>query len=479
MVYLLEKNILTLQTQKNIMKAIRYLLFFITTMMLFSCNNGDEFYFENLIEKAYTARCTRNLQDINIDSLAIVDAVCMEKKDLRGSCICEGIIGYSKFFERDYLTALVMLKNAESKLQYCDSMSAFVYHYLSEILATEDTVVALQYINKAIEIAIKQENKIDQINAYRQKANLVGEDSARVYIEEASRISIEIDDTIQNMLCWSRYAINYYDKLHPDSIIKFVKPFCEIRPYALDQMVLAEAYIRKGMTDSATYYISLFEGHPLFQIDKYYLSGKIAEINHNFDNAAMSYRLAYETYDKEINKYLKLQLSGKNTQYDMQQLKIEAQKEKMALFKTIIILLIAIIIVILVLILSYFVIKRHKGKIDLMQIKQNSNQIAYNKLLNQYVSKYTKNINRETIIFEANNILEKVRIRYPELTKTDIAIIWLLYLNKNKEFITNMLSITDAYYFQRRTIIYRAFDFSSVKELDLKMKDFITNILFE
>ena len=99
--------------------------------------------------------------------------------------------------------------------------------------------------------------------------------------------------------------------------------------------------------------------------------------------------------------------------------------------------------------------------------------------MNQYVSKYTKNINRETIIFEANNILEKVRIRYPELTKTDIAIIWLLYLNKNKEFITNMLSITDAYYFQRRTIIYRAFDFSSVKELDLKMKDFITNILFE
>ena len=336
------------------MKAIRYLLFFIATMVLFSCNNGDEFYFENLIEKAYTARCTRNLQDINIDSLAIVDAVCMEKKDLRGSCICEGIIGYSKFFERDYLTALVMLKNAESKLQYCDSMSAFVYHYLSEILATEDTVVALQYINKAIEIAIKQENKIDQINAYRQKANLVGVDSARVYIEEASRISIEIDDTIQNMLCWSRYAINYYDKLHPDSIIKFVKPFCEIRPYALDQMVLAEAYIQKGMIDSATYYVSLFEGHPLFQIDKYYLRGKIAEINHNFDNAAMLYRLAYETYDKEINKYLKLQLSGKNTQYDMQQLKIEAQKEKMALFKTIIILLIGIIIVILVLILSYF-----------------------------------------------------------------------------------------------------------------------------
>lgn len=461
------------------MKIVQYLFLFITTMLLLGCSNSNEFKFENLIEKAYNARCTRSLQDINVDSLAIVDAVCVEKKDLRGSCICEGIIGYAKFFERDYLNALVMLKNAESKLQYCDSMSAFVYHYLSEILATEDTVVALQYINKAIEIGIKQENKIDQINAYRQKANLVGIDSARMYIERASRISMEIDDTIQNMLCWSRYAINYYDKLHPDSIIKFVKPLCEIRPYALDQMVLAEAYIRKEMTDSAIYYVSLFEGHPLFQIDKYYLRGKIAEMNHDFDNATMLYRLAYEIYDEEINRYLKLQLSGKNVQYNMQQLKIEAQKEKMALFKTIIILLIAIIIVMLILVLSYIVIKRHKGKIYLMEITQNSNQVAYNKLLNQYVSKYTKNINRETIIFEANNILEKIGIRYPELTKTDIAIIWLLYLNKNKEFITNILSITDAYYFQRRTIIYRTFDFSSVKELDLKMKDFITSILFE
>ena len=411
------------------MKIVQYLFLFITTMLLLGCSNSNEFQFENLIGKAYNARCTRSLQDINVDSLAIVDAVCVEKKDLRGSCICEGIIGYAKFFERDYLNALVMLKNAESKLQYCDSMSAFVYHYLSEILATEDTVVALQYINKAIEIGIKQENKIDQINAYRQKANLVGIDSARMYIERASRISMEIDDTIQNMLCWSRYAINYYDKLHPDSIIKFVKPLCEIRPYALDQMVLAEAYIRKEMTDSAIYYVSLFEGHQLFQIDKYYLRGKIAEMNHDFDNATMLYRLAYETYDEEINRYLKLQLSGKNAQYNMQQLKIESQKEKMALFKTIIVLLIAIIIVMLILVLSYIVIKRHKGKIYLMEITQNSNQVAYNKLLNQYVSKYTKNINRETIIFEANNILEKIRIRYPELTKTDIAIIWLLYLN--------------------------------------------------
>jgi hypothetical protein len=112
-------------------------------------------------------------------------------------------------------------------------------------LAAEDTTIALEYINKAIDCSTKQDNKVDQINAYRQKAKLVGVDSARIYIKKASDISLEICDTIQNMLCWSRYAINYYDKLHPDSVIKYVKPLAEIRPYTLDNMVMADAYTRK------------------------------------------------------------------------------------------------------------------------------------------------------------------------------------------------------------------------------------------
>ena len=144
-----------------------------------------------------------------------------------------------------------------------------------------------------------------------------------------------------------------------------------------------------------------------------------------------------------------------------------------------IILLIVLLLIVLVLIVLYFVIKKYRDKIGLMNIKQDNNQKAYNSLLNQYVSKYSKNINRETIVFESNNVLLKVKDLYPALTKTDIAIIWLLYLKKDKKFITNIMSITDAYYFQRRTIIYRTFGFDSIKELDLKLIPFITSCLFE
>ena len=84
-------------------------------------------------------------------------------------------------------------------------------------------------------------------------------------------------------------------------------------------------------------------------------------------------------------------------------------------------------------IVLYFVIKKYRDKIGLMNIKQDNNQKAYNSLLNQYVTKYSKNINRETIVFESNNVLSKVKDLYPALTKTDIAIIWLLYLKKGYE----------------------------------------------
>ena len=250
-------------------KKICVLLLIIAS--LFGCQNNSKIDYDYIIQDAYKAKLFRNLQLVDLDSLAIVNVVCIEKGDMRGSCICEGVMGFAKFYERDYLGALILLKEAESKLQFCDSMSGFVYHYLSEILATEDSVGALQYINKAIAVSIEQCDTMDLVHAYRQKANIVGVDSAKKYIIEASDILIARKDTFQNLLCWSRYAINYYDKLHPDSVIKFVKPLCEIRPYALDQMVLADAYIRKGEVDSAVVYVSLFENHPMFQIDKYYL----------------------------------------------------------------------------------------------------------------------------------------------------------------------------------------------------------------
>ena len=480
MLYLLEKFLLPLQCDKSLIfmkKKICILLLIV--VCLFSCQNSGKIDYEHIIQNAYKAKLFRTLQSVDIDSLAIVDAVCIEKGDMSGSCICEGMMGFAKFYERDYLGALILLKNAESKLQFCDSMSGFVYHYLSEILATEDSVEALRYINKAIDVSVRRLDTMDLVYAYRQKANIVGVDSAKKYIEKASDILIARKDTFQNMLCWSRYAINYYDKLHPDSVIKFVKPLCDTRPYALDQMVLADAYIRKGEVDSAVVYVSLFENHPMFQIDKYYLKGKIAELQKEDACAANCYKLAYETYDREMNKYLKLNLSDKNSQYNIQLLKIESQKEKMALYKAIIILLITLLLIVLILIVLYFVIKRYRDKIGLMNIKQDNNQKAYNSLLNQYVTKYSKNINRETIVFESNNVLLKVKDLYPTLTKTDIAIIWLLYLKKDKKFITNIMSITDAYYFQRRTIIYRTFGFDSIKELDVRLIPFITSCLFE
>ena len=479
-VIFIRKKLLPLQSDKKsiFMKKKSFILLLIIAC-LFGCRKNSNIDYDDIIQGAYKAKTLRNLQSVNLDSLAIVNAVCVEKGDMNGSCICEGVMGFAKFYERDYLGALILLKDAESKLQFCDSMSGFVYHYLSEILATEDSVEALRYINKAIAVSIGQCDTMDLVHAYRQKANIVGVDSAKQYISMASDILIARKDTFQNLLCWSRYAINYYDKLHPDSVIKFVKPLCEIRPYALDQMVLADAYVRKGEVDSAIVYVNLFENHPMFQIDKYYLKGEIAELRKEVAYAATCYKLAYETYDREINEYLKLNLSDKNSQYNIQRLRIESQKEKMALYRAIIILLIALLLIVLILIVLYFVIKRYRDRIGVMNMKQDNNQRAYNSLLSQYVSKYSKNINRETIVFESNNVLAKVKDLYPALTKTDIAIIWLLYLKKDKRFITNIMSITDAYYFQRRTIIYRTFGFDSIKELDVKLIPFITSCLFE
>ena len=167
-------------------KKIYMLLLIIAN--LFGCQNNSKIDYYYIIQDAYEAKSLRNLKLVNLDSLAIVNAVCIEKGDMSSSCICEGVMGFAKFYERDYLGALILLKDAESKLQFCDSMSGFVYHYLSEILATEDSVEALLYINKAIAVSMEQCDTMDLVHAYRQKANIVGGDSAKQYINMASEI---------------------------------------------------------------------------------------------------------------------------------------------------------------------------------------------------------------------------------------------------------------------------------------------------
>jgi hypothetical protein len=52
------------------------------------------------------------------------------------------------------------------------------------------------------------------------------------------------------------------------------------------------------------------------------------------------------------------------------------------------------------------------------------------------------------------NLIELHKV-YPELTKTDLAIIWLTFMDCSRDAICDLLNITKKYYYQRKSMIQK------------------------
>ena len=63
------------------------------------------------------------------------------------------------------------------------------------------------------------------------------------------------------------------------------------------------------------------------------------------------------------------------------------------------------------------------------------------------------NIHRDSILADAQMNLKEFHGDHPELTKTELSIVWLIFMDCSRETICELLSITQGYYYQRRSAI--------------------------
>jgi hypothetical protein len=72
-------------------------------------------------------------------------------------------------------------------------------------------------------------------------------------------------------------------------------------------------------------------------------------------------------------------------------------------------------------------------------------------LFDEYKKEY--GANRETMFADAQMNLIELHKVYPELTKTDLAIIWLTFMDCSRDMICDLMNITQKYYYQRKSLI--------------------------
>ena len=102
---------------------------------------------------------------------------------------------------------------------------------------------------------------------------------------------------------------------------------------------------------------------------------------------------------------------------------------------------------------AIILIKRYKRDINELEIDIAKRKERFNTLFEKHKSDYV--LDKNSAMTEAMRNLEKLHEAYPSLTRTEITIIWLLFMQCTSDAICELLNITHNYYYQRKSAIYR------------------------
>ncbi|MEE1090712.1 MAG: hypothetical protein UH103_04735 [Paludibacteraceae bacterium] len=248
------------------MKRMIFGIITIIILVIFaSCNKKERLNPKDDYALIQAMESSRNQSDKGIDIEALENSITIyEKRGEKGkTCLCDALIGYKLFANGDFDKSLIHLKKAEANLQYCDSMSSFVYSIIVSNTMTTDTILALNYAHKALKKDLEYNNLRRLPYSYMDLSLLTKGDTAQYYLQK----SLDCFDDWGDEIVKSKYAWWHIDELHPDTIIAYAKPCYDSIHYTGDARILAEAYLRKGEPDSALMYIEATMRHPNFRAD--------------------------------------------------------------------------------------------------------------------------------------------------------------------------------------------------------------------
>ena len=432
--------------------SIKTLLAFVCLFaILCACNKKEILDEQRDYALIRAMESARNQSDKNIDIEALEKhALAYERNNEKGkSCLANALIGYKLYLNYDYDRSMIHLKKAEANLEYCDSItSSFVYSLISKNLSVSDTVLALKYATKALEKNIQYNNLERLPYSYLNMSLLTKDDSAKFYLQK----SLILFDVSKYSMVKAQFARWHLNDLDVDTIIQYIKPYYDEVRYVGFARCLAEAYIRKNMPDSACIYIKHLASRDDFKNDYYICQAKVLGVMRNFEEACEWWNLAYNCNNDEWKFIINQRLGAINAEYDL--LNVELQNEKrrvrmMRMYNVILVVLLTLLSV------AFVFLKRYKRDITEKDIDIVKHKERFNALFEKHKSDY--NLDRGTVMTEAMQNLERLHEAYPSLTRTDVSITWLLFMNCSTDKICELLNITHNYYYQRKSAIYRTF----------------------
>ncbi len=418
---------------------------------LYACNKSEKLDEQKdyILIKAIKSAKNQSLKDIDVDDLENYASIC-EQKGAKGKyCLANALIGYKLYFQSDFDKSMVHLKKAEAKLEYCDSISSFVYSYISSVTSTTDTTLALFYANKAINKSIEYNDSRRLPYFYLNKSLLLEGDSAKFYLQK----SLELFDEWGDKIAKCRYANKHYYSMELDSAIAYILPYYNNISFTEYAVSLAEIYLKKGDIDSAQIYIDRIKAKKNLKELYYKYNSQLASIKGDYKEAYKWREMAYNQLFEDSKFMLNQRLGAINAEYDLLNAELQNEKKRVKIMITYNIVLLVLLVLLSA---TCVILRRYKHDNEMKEIDIAKRIERFNVLFEKHKSDYK--MNKGDVMTESMQNLEKLHEAYPTLTRTEIAIVWLLFMKCSTDSICEVLNITHNYYYQRKTAIYRAFN---------------------
>jgi tetratricopeptide (TPR) repeat protein len=285
--------------------------------------------------------------------------------------------------------------------------------------------------------------------------------------------SLELFDDWGDKVARCQYAKWHSDEMVPDSIIKYIKPYHDSIKFIGHTAILAEAYIKKGNIDSAKIYVEQLGKYKGTNVVFYYNKSHLFALNGQYKEAYEWMKKAYNYNNEEWQFITNQRLGAINAEYDLLNAELQNEKRRarmMGVYNVILVVLVALLIVAMVL------MKRYKRDINVMEIDIAKRKERFNVLFEKHKSDYK--LDKGSVMTDAMRNLEKLHEAYPTLTRTEVAIIWLLFMKCSTDSICEMLNITTNYYYQRKSAIYRTFGIRGKDEGEAAIERIVGEYLF-
>ena len=438
---------------------------------LFACNRKEVLDSQRDYALIKAMESARSQNDENIDVEALEEhSLSYEKNNEKGKyCLANALVGYKLYLQYNYDKSMVHLKKAEMNLDYCDSIASFVYNLISKNLSTNDTLLALHYADMALVKNLEYNNLRRLPYLYLNKSLLLKGDSAKFYLQKSLDLFNDLDDEIARC----QYAYWHSDEMEVDSVISYMLPYYKSVNFTGYASILADAYLKKGDFDSAHMYIDRLKDGNRTKTDFCYRNSQLLTLTGEYEEACKWWEEAFNLLLEESKFMLNQRLGAINGEYDLLNAELQNEKRRvrlMGVYNVILVVLVALLIVAMVL------MKRYKRDINVMEIDIAKRKERFNVLFEKHKSDYK--LDKGSVMTDAMRNLEKLHEAYPTLTRTEVAIIWLLFMKCSTDSICEMLNITTNYYYQRKSAIYRTFGIRGKDEGEAAIERIVREYLF-